>query len=56
MPHERRAFSWDGATLVLSDDQAFPVDLTYYAKLATPTLDADENWLMATSPAITSHM
>ena len=32
MPHERRAFSWDGATLVLSDDQAFPVDLTYYVK------------------------
>ena len=34
MPHERRAFSWDGATLVLSDDQAFPVDLTYYVRLA----------------------
>jgi len=52
MPHERRAFSWDGATLVLSDDQAFPVDLTYYVRLATPTLDADENWLMANAPSI----
>ena len=37
---------------MLSDDQAFPVDLTYYVRLATPTLDADENWLMANAPSI----
>lgn len=52
MPQDVRAYTWDGDTLVLSDDQAFPVDLTYYAKLATPTLDADENWLMANAPSI----
>ena len=52
MPQEWSAYTWDGDTLVLSDDQAFPVDLTYYAKLATPTLDADENWLMANAPSI----
>ena len=52
MPHECHAFSWDGATLVLSRDQAFPVDLTYYARLATPVDDADTNWLMDNHPGI----
>lgn len=42
----RRAFSWDGTTLVLSSDQGFPVDMTYYAKLSTPVIDTDTNWLL----------
>ena len=52
MPGDCRAFTWDGSLLVLSQDQGFPVDLTYYARLATPAVDADENWLMANAPAI----
>lgn len=46
MPQQVRAFSWDGETLVLSRDQGFPVDMTYYAKLATPALDANTNWIL----------
>lgn len=52
MPCESRAFSWDGQTLVLSLDQMFPIDLTYYARLATPVDDADTNWLMDNHPGI----
>lgn len=52
MPDAWGSFSWDGQTLVLSTEQAFPIDLTYYAKLATPVADADENWLMANAPNI----
>lgn len=52
MPCERNAFTWDGQTLVLSRDQAFPVDLTYYAHLVTPVDDADTNWLMTNHPGI----
>lgn len=40
------AYSWDGETLVLSSDQGFPVDMTYYSKLATPAADTDTNWLL----------
>ncbi|MFN4121270.1 hypothetical protein [Acidovorax sp.] len=49
---ERRAFSWDGQTLVLSDDQGFPLDLTYYAKLTTPVADSDSNWLTENAPSV----
>ena len=52
MPCERNAFTWDGNTLVLSHDQAFPVDLTYYARLATPVDDTDTNWLMTSHPGV----
>ena len=52
MPQAHRAYSWDGATLVLSQDQAFPVDLTYYARLATPSSDADANWLTENAPGV----
>lgn len=52
MPQERKAFSWDGQTLVLSDDQGFPVDMTYYAKLVTPSADIDTNWLMDNHPRL----
>lgn len=52
MPQERRAFSWDGETLVLSEDQGFPIDLTYYAKLTTPSTDIDTNWLMDNHPRL----
>jgi hypothetical protein len=52
MPRERWAYTWDGTTMVLSDDRGFPIDLTYYAKLTTPVSDTDENWLMANAPNI----
>lgn len=52
MPRECRAYTWDGDTLVLSQNEAFPVDLTYYARLAAPVADTDENWLMANAPAL----
>lgn len=52
MPRAFRSFTWDGETLVLSQEQGFPVDLTYYARLATPVNDSDENWLMANAPAV----
>lgn len=51
----RRAFSWDGETLVLSQDQAFPVDLSYYARLDTPVADTDTNGLMQNSPRLYLH-
>lgn len=52
MPRERWAYTWDGETMVLSEDRGFPVDMTYYAKLTTPVDDTDENWLMANAPNI----
>lgn len=52
MPKQSKAFSWDGQTLVLSEDQGFPVDMTYYAKLATPSADIDANWLMENHPRL----
>lgn len=52
MPLECRAYTWDGQTLVLSQDQGFPIDLTYYARLTTPLADSDENWLMANAPGV----
>lgn len=52
MPQEWSAYTWDGATLVLSSDQAFPVDLTYYSRLVTPVADSDTNWLMDSHPGI----
>lgn len=52
MPQDVRAYTWDGDTLVLSQDQGFPVDLTYYAKLTTPVADGDSNWLLDSTPAI----
>lgn len=52
MPRETRAFSWDGTVLTLSQDQSFPVDVTYFSKFATPVNDTDENWLMENAPSI----
>ena len=52
MPREHQAFSWDGQTLVLSREQAFPVDMTYYARLASPVADSDTNWLMTNAPGL----
>ena len=49
---ERNAFSWDGETMVLSLDHAFPVDLTYYTRLETPVADTDSNWLMENHPGV----
>lgn len=52
MPQEWSAYTWDGDTLVLSQDQGFPVDLKFYAKLTTPVADSDSNWLLDNTPAI----
>jgi hypothetical protein len=52
MPCEFQAFSWDGPTLVLSREQAFPVDMTYYARLTSPVADGDTNWLMTNAPGV----
>lgn len=52
MPQEWNAYTWDGDTLVLSQDQGFPVDLKFYAKLTTPVADSDSNWLLDNTPAI----
>ena len=52
MPRELGAFSWDGETLVLSSDQAFPVDMIYYARLNSPVADGDTNWLMENHPGV----
>ena len=52
MPSPCRAFSWDGATLVLSSDQSFPVDMTFYARLTTPVADSDTNWILTNHPRV----
>jgi len=52
MPTQYNAFSWDGDQLVLSTDEGFPVDLTYYKRLATPALDADTNAILTVEPNI----
>ena len=52
MPEQREKYSWDGETLVLSDDQAFPVDMIYHGKFDPLVSDGDSNWLSANAPAI----
>ncbi len=52
MPRQRHKYTWDGETLVLSQYEAFPVDLTYYRRLTTPVGDADANWLTTNEPRI----
>lgn len=52
MPQDVRAYTWDGDTMVLSQDQGFPVDLKFYSKLSTPVADGDSNWLLDNTPAI----
>lgn len=52
MKYERHAYGWDGANLILSDDAAFPISMRYYAKLPTPVLDADTNWILTEAPNI----
>ena len=52
LPKARRAFAWDGPTLVLSDDVIFPVTLTYFGKLVTPAADADTSWLLDNAPGV----
>lgn len=52
MPNEFQAYAWDGQTLVLSRDQGFPVDLTFYKRLDSPVLDTDTNWLMTNAPNV----
>lgn len=52
IPRYTRAYTWDGETLVLSKDQGFPVDLTYYGRLMTPVADADTNWILTNHPRV----
>lgn len=49
---ERNAFAWSGLKLVTSPDVALPLQLTYYAKWATPTTDDDTNWLLTNAPNV----
>ena len=52
MPNEFQSYAWDGKTLVLSRDQTFPVDLTFYKRMDSPVLDTDTNWLMTNAPNV----
>lgn len=52
MDHECRAFSWDGETMVLSRDMAFPMQLTYYGQFSTPALDTDTNPILTKFPNV----
>lgn len=52
IPRLSRAYSWDGARLALSPDQALPVDLLYYARFAQLSADSDTNWLLDTAPNV----
>lgn len=52
MNRECRAFSWDGETMILSRDMAFPMQLTYYGQFATPALDSDTNPILAKFPNV----
>lgn len=52
LARSKRSFAWDGPTLVLSGDVAFPVDMRYVQRLATPSADADTNWLLDKAPGV----
>lgn len=52
MDRECRKFSWDGETLVLSRDMAFPMQMTYYGQLTTPVADADTNPILTRFPNV----
>ena len=47
-----RSYAFDSAVLILSKDQRFPLDLTYYTRFTTPVLDADTNWLLTNAPNV----
>lgn len=54
LPQESRAFSWDGATMVLSPDCTFPVTLRYYAKAdaLNPAVPTSTNVLLTEAPNV----
>ncbi len=52
MPRETASYNWDGGTLILSQYEGFPVDLTYYKRLPTPVNDSDTNWIITNEPRI----
>lgn len=52
IPEECNAFSWQGQELVLSRDQAFPVEMVHYCKLSSLINDEDCNWLSDFAPSI----
>jgi len=52
LPLETRAFSWDGQNMVLSPDMDWPVQLLYYGRLDTPSVDGDSNWLLQNVPGV----
>lgn len=49
---EQNAFAWSGLQLVTSPDIVLPLQMTYYAKWATPAVDGDTNWLLTNVPGI----
>lgn len=49
---EHNAFAWSGQQLVTSPDVGLPLQMTYYAKWATPAADGDTNWLLTNVPGI----
>jgi len=49
---EVNAFAWSGQQLVTSPDVALPLQMTYFAKWATPAEDGDTNWLMTNAPGL----
>lgn len=49
---EHNAFAWSGQKLVPSPDVALPLQLTYFAKWATPVADSDTNWLLTNAPGV----
>ena len=52
MPGACNSFSWEGQELVLSKDQAFPVEMLFYSRFMPLVNDDDCNWLSDHAPAI----
>ena len=51
-PNTSNSYSWVGQSLVLSEDQAFPVEMIYYARLPILAADTDCNWVSDNAPSI----
>lgn len=48
----RSGYSWDGQNIVLSEGQALPVNLYYYARFDPLVDNADTNWLLTNAPNV----
>lgn len=47
-----RGFSYEGQTIVVSDDVAMPLTLLYFARFPALVDDTDTNWLLTNAPAV----